>query len=488
MKGFVVYNLWLKIQDNLDSQWAMYSQIKGEMIDFFNKFYDFQPKQKFLSFDFTQHPKFADNINQFSFDFIQIFYHIKQSHPSNDIFTKKLYSRIISSAHLLEDFLDFHGAKNNKNWFYFRELTATVRHLGLAGYSQKHIANRIQFYLLENTDQFVKDCDLTHYFFTNTFRKVGEAICEESNRLNLMSPGKIEFELFPRMSTGDFLDYDMDEDYELSEEEYKQQKKNYVKLSSEFLKLARTFDKYTFNKVYSFSQLKELVPETINEVEIRKTRMVVHNLQSYFDSYVILGHNKEQDNQLKQLRGHVSVILHLLQIMGRLLHFYERHIHDIGSRETYKKVREQLKSLVDPKELLDRAINFGLYYVCFFLTSGKSVAQDILNQNIERSSITVPVPKENGFHLRPSLLVAKIVEYYAGKVELCVANKRFDACSVLELQWAGGLLRQENIPEVSFEGDARALDSIQALANINYAEDVMGQGIALPKELKEIIF
>jgi phosphotransferase system HPr-like phosphotransfer protein len=96
----------------------------------------------------------------------------------------------------------------------------------------------------------------------------------------------------------------------------------------------------------------------------------------------------------------------------------------------------------------------------------------------------VGVPQKLGFHARPSLLVAKIVQHYGGQVELVLGDDRFDASSVLDIQWAGGKIQKENLKEVTFEGDARTLKDIEILAGVNYGEDIMGKGVPLPKELK----
>jgi phosphotransferase system HPr-like phosphotransfer protein len=138
---------------------------------------------------------------------------------------------------------------------------------------------------------------------------------------------------------------------------------------------------------------------------------------------------------------------------------------------------------VNPEKLLDCTINYGLYYVCHFLANGIDHAKVILNENIERSSIRVGVPEKLGFHARPSLLVAKIVQHYGGQVELIVGEDRFDAGSVLDIQWAGGKIQKENLKRVVFEGDTRTLRDIEVLAGVNYGEDSMGKGIPLPKEL-----
>jgi phosphotransferase system HPr-like phosphotransfer protein len=172
-----------------------------------------------------------------------------------------------------------------------------------------------------------------------------------------------------------------------------------------------------------------------------------------------------------------------MQLIGRLLHFYERHLHKTSFKNIYQQVQERLAALVDPETLLDRTINYGLFYACHFLTTGKQLAQEILNENIERGSITVGIPVKLGFHSRPSLLVAKIVQHFGGQVEMCLGEDRFDASSVLDIQWAGGKINKEAIKEVVFEGDVRALRDIEILASVNYGEDTMGKGVPLPKEL-----
>ena len=158
-------------------------------------------------------------------------------------------------------------------------------------------------------------------------------------------------------------------------------------------------------------------------------------------------------------------------------------LHEAGYKNTYKKVQIRLSKLVNPKTLLDRTINYGLFYACDFLTTGIELAQEILNENIERSLIEVGIPVKLGFHSRPCLLVAKIVQHYGGQVELVVGPDRFDASSVLDLQWAGGKIQKENLTAVVFEGDTRTLKDIQILAGVNYGEDTMGKGVPLPKEL-----
>jgi phosphotransferase system HPr-like phosphotransfer protein len=421
---------------------------------------------------------FAEKVRIFSADYLKCCAFITTVDDPKNTFNKKLYSKLISSSMLLEDFLDFHGAKNNKNWYLYREYSAAVRHLSLGANFQKHISNRLVFYDLTNTEDFETEGEKTLVFLTKSLMTMAPDIIKEAERLQIPVPAE-QFTAadFPSVVTGELLDYDIDD------QDKDQQKKNIVKIASEFLNIAKSFDELKFYESYSYRDILAIVPEKINEVEIRRYEMLVHNLQSAFDTYVIHGGFRYGNRKLKQLRGYFSVVFHLLQMVGRLLHFYERHLHQAGYKNTYKKIQEKLSTLINPETILDRTINYGLFYACHFLTTGIELASEILNENIERSSISVGIPVTLGFHSRPSLLVAKIVQHYGGQVELVVGEDRFDASSVLDLQWAGGKIQKENITKVVFEGDARTLKDIEILSTVNYGEDTMGKGVPLPKEL-----
>jgi len=54
-------------------------------------------------------------------------------------FNKKLFHAILTVSTDLEDFLDAHGAKNNREWCFFRELVASARNFGFAAFFIEHI-------------------------------------------------------------------------------------------------------------------------------------------------------------------------------------------------------------------------------------------------------------------------------------------------------------------------------------------------------------
>lgn len=421
---------------------------------------------------------FDEKVRIFSYDYLIFCNHLASHGITWPGFTKKLYLKLSSSSQLLEDFLDFHGAKNNKNWYFYRELTAAIRHLSACSYSQKHISNRLLLYNLRDTDDFETEGEVTRNFLNQSLINIAPVILNEAHRLRIPVPrDSIEQVDFPSVKTTQLLAYDIDD------QDPGQHKEHIVKIASELLNIYKSFSPIEFYKSYDRKEIRTIVPKRINEAVVRQIEMPLHNLQSTFDTYVIHGGYRFGNRKLKELRGLFSVSLHLLQVTGRLLHFYERHLYQAGYKSTYKRVQTRLLKLIDPDVLLDRTINYGLFFAFQFLTTGRDVAQEILNENIERSSIQVGVPVKLGFHSRPCLLVAKIVQHFGGQVELCIGEDRFDASSVLDLQWAGGKIQKEDLTTVTFEGDARALADIDILSSVNYGEDTIGKDIALPKEL-----
>jgi hypothetical protein len=270
----------------------------------------------------TTGASFAEKVRTFSQDYLKCCTYISNVERPEVVFTQKFYSTIVSTSMLLEDFLDFHGAK--------------VRHLSLAANFQKHISNRLVFYDLVDIGDFPKEGEATLDFLTRTLMEMAPVILKEARRLKIRLPDtQFSAADFPSVVTSEMLDYDIDD------KDKDQQKKNIVKISSDFLNIAKSFDQLKFYEPYTHKEILSIVPSKVNEVEIRRFEMLVHSLQSSFDTYVIHGGFRFGNRELKRLRGYFSVVFHLLQMVGRLLHFYERHLHEAGYKNTYKKVQVQ---------------------------------------------------------------------------------------------------------------------------------------------------
>ena len=130
---------------------------------------------------------FSERIRVFTREYLRFCLFMTDAANPTDVFSKKIYSSLIATSQLLEDFLDFHGAKNNSDWYFFRELSAAVRHLSLACYSQKHVLNRLIFYDLNDMENFKKEGEATFTFMTQSTWVLG-SIWSTSTRGRLAGP------------------------------------------------------------------------------------------------------------------------------------------------------------------------------------------------------------------------------------------------------------------------------------------------------------
>ena len=131
---------------------------------------------------------FEKKVRFFSHDYLKCCVYLSGAQDPRNTFSKMLYSKLISTSMLLEDFLDYHGAKNNKSWYYYRELSAAVRHLSLAANFQKHLSNRLLFYDLPEYSDFQKEGEVTLDFLTKSLINMAPAIVEEARLRNIPIP------------------------------------------------------------------------------------------------------------------------------------------------------------------------------------------------------------------------------------------------------------------------------------------------------------
>ncbi|MBL0716415.1 MAG: HPr family phosphocarrier protein, partial [Desulfosarcina sp.] len=134
---------------------------------------------------------FTEKAKIFSEEYLKCCVYISTFDISKFVFTERLYFKFIGASQILEDFLDYHGARNNEKWYFYRELTAAVRHLSRGSYYQKHISNRLEFYDLKDIEVFRKEGYITLDFLTQTLIELAPVIIAEAGKLNIPIPETI---------------------------------------------------------------------------------------------------------------------------------------------------------------------------------------------------------------------------------------------------------------------------------------------------------
>ncbi len=390
---------------------------------------------------------------------------------------KKHYVSLVKESMELEDFLDDHGARNNKKWVFFGELIASIRNFSKTAYTISHIVRRINHYKLagKHVKAFTVDAKKQLSFLDQSILLLFSNLEIEAKSLGLTIPkGRLKDEDFIDSIAVKTLPQNIDE----SETTDVKAKMNRV--ATEYTNSFNASAKIIFAKKIPLKDLDtDYIPDRINEETLRHIESATHNAQSMYDTYIHKTPLESQNKDLRTLRGHISITLHLLGIAKELCHFIERHETTIRKESTQQRISKIIKR----KKVTATVINFSLYYYTFFIKQGNSIAHNILNKYSVLSLAVVNVPEGLGFHLRPSTLVAKVAIHYGSKLFMIANEKEFDASSVIDLMWAGGMIKKENITEIEFRGDALAIRDIQILAKANYGEDNMGNSTPLPGRL-----
>ena len=359
--------------------------------------------------------------------------------------TRPLLGELISQATQIEELLDSYGARNNCLWARFRSLTAAIKLFSNVSYELLHIQHSIPAYrLLGVRQEFSKGTEQTLKFTETSLVKAAKQLITEAEKLHLPIPGVSKEETFfaEKLPHGRLP-------HDLAVRKIETVSKTVSMLATAFLNLAAESRKDLSHKNIRSKALLNELSSPISEEKIRSLELRFHNLQSLYDTYVSTTETEVLDDDLPVLRGHITVVLHLLRTARDFAHYYERHAchvayksataqemahdHELHVDPAEHKITQERERLVDPEQLLDTLINYCTYFVGQFLSCAELLCQNMLKRYTEIGTIEVLVPPYRGFHVRPSTLISKLVLHYGSEVKMELADDTYDARSPLEL-------------------------------------------------------
>lgn len=336
--------------------------------------------------------------------------------------TRPLLGYFLAQCSQAVELLDSYGAKNNNEWHYIRHLCSAGKLFSRVGYIMLHIHHSLSAYqLLCSHDEIEESTKEAVQFNNNVILCLACEIVQEAIRLKIKLPDPMaEHEDFKEELPKGKLPHDRVRRNTLTTEE------TIAHLSTALLNLAAESELLHVSENLTEEEYPSLFPDPLSEETLRILEQKFHNLQSMYDTYVSDTDTEMMDSDLPYLRGHVSLVFHLLEAATQLCHYYERHLRVRHSENLSHP-------LVDPDALVKLVVSYLVKYSSIFLKSGVSLCQSMLSRYAQKGSITVPVPKYRGFHVRPSTLVAKICLHYGSKVEMKLNNEVFDAAAPLDL-------------------------------------------------------
>ncbi len=368
-------------------------------------------------------------------------YLIEHQEPDK-IMNRPFFGITLSQSVQLEELLDSYGASNNQRWAKFRSLVATIKRFSDISYELLHIGYGITGYrLLDVGKDFEASTNNTLSFTRQTVHRAAANFvshcsmlgikCQytklnDSNLIEELPSGKLPSDQPTRHVT------DVG--------------KIVTTLSTSFLNITAdtTLNNITHSqKPFDYTSY---TMSAISEENLRTLELKFHNLQSLYDTYVSKTDTEILDKDLSTLRGHVSVVFHILTIATSLSHYYERHLGQESSEETRFK-----QEMVHPVTLLAFIIDYCIEYMRLYVESAKRLCQNMLKRYAETGEITVPVPRYRGFHVRPSTLIALIAKHYGSELTMYLGDQKYNAAIPLELFRANEQLNAEKRTGLSQE-------------------------------------
>lgn len=350
--------------------------------------------------------------------------YLAQCNPSEDFLTRPLAGELLSQAMQLEEFLDTYDAGRCCTWCNLRSLTAAFKLFAEVGYELLHIRHRLPTYrLMPVTKDFAAATEETLKFINGTLLSAARELVAKAQELNLTVPSGDGIEqMYAERQLPGHLPHDCRARRSQTVAE------TVALLATAFLNLASETEDVRAASRAKPEEYALCVAASLTEERLRSLEFRFHNLQSKYDTYVSGTEVALTDPDLPVLRGHASVVFHLLKIATLLAHYYERHVNQEACIAPPFAHR-----LISADDLLALLMNYSITFIDLYIGRTVDVCQEMLKRYAEVGRIQVPIPKYRGFHVRPSTLIAKLVFHYGSKVQMLLGDSIYDAGMPLDL-------------------------------------------------------
>ncbi len=350
--------------------------------------------------------------------------YLSQCRLNSEFLTRPFLGEFLSQSVQIEELLDAYDARNNCRWCSFRSFIAAIKLFSDVSYELLHIQHALPAYrLLPIERDFVKATRQTLDFTGDILTKTAQQMLAEASKINLPIPSEIQREksYSEELPPGRLLRNCKARRAETVSEMV-------ALLATAFLNLAAESKDVRAASKAKPDEYLSYIENSITEESLRTLELRFHNLQSQYDTYVSGTEAEQQDTDLLVLRGHISVVFHLLKTATSFAHYYERHVN-----KQLCDVLALQEPLVRPDDLIKVLMNYSITYICLYIDCAENLCREMLKRYAEVGRIEVHVPPYRGFHVRPATLISKLVLHYGSEVRMQLDDEFYDARSPLEL-------------------------------------------------------
>ena len=405
----------------------------------------------------------------------------------NKTLPRPLLGALLSQSIQIEELLDAYDARNNCQWCSFRSLTAAIKLFSDVSYELLHIQHALPAYRLLPIEQdFAKATGQALRFTGTVLLRASKGMLERAEQLGLPVPAKLaDEEAYAERLPAGRLPHDC------GTRSIETVSESVIMLATAFLNLAAESEQVHSAVGPKPEEYADYVSDSVSEEHLRNTELRFHNLQSMYDTYVSGTEAEVLDEDLPVLRGHISVVFHLLRTATCFAHYYERHV-----QKPICDLRAHQGPLVSREELLEILVNYSIVFAGHYIGCATRLCQTMLRRDAEVGRIEVSVPQYRGFHVRPATLISKLVLHYGSEVRMELDDETYDAGSPLELfranekinarkrQWLAEEISQLDL--VSQEADEKEINSVIRNVVLTLAEQseliLYEQPLQLPDE------
>ncbi len=338
--------------------------------------------------------------------------------------TRPLVADLLSHSIQLEELLDSYGARNNQQWSRFRSLVATMKLFADVTYELLHIDRFLPSYRLLPIERdfataTAQTLDLAH----NTLARTANWLLTQANRLGLTIPtDDRRIESYTENLPSGRLPHNR------AMRKIKNASETVTYLATAYLNLTADSELLNIAEKVEPKDYATCFPNPISEDNLRYLKVRFHCMQSLYDTYVSETEIEYLDEDLPTLRGHISIVFHLLEIATYLVHYYERHLNVHTGDSNLRR-----KPVIAAGPLLAMLMNYSIAFAGLYLTYGRCFCQAMLKRYAKIGKIEVPVPSYRGFHVRPSTLIARIVRHYGSDIVMNLGDQSYDASSPMDI-------------------------------------------------------
>jgi hypothetical protein len=393
--------------------------------------------------------------------------YISQCRSGDQIMVRPLMGELLSQSTQIEELLDAYGAGSCCQWCGLRSLTAALKHFSDASYELLHILHSLPTYRLLHIEQdFIEATQKALAFTANVLLRTADQMLIKADQIGLTIPSQASREksYSEGLPAGRLPTHCKTRPIETVAE-------TVTLLTTAFLNLAAdSADVRTASRAKP-REYASYIRNSVSEEKLRSLELRFHNLQSLYDTYVSGSTAAELDPALPVLRGHISVVFHLLRVSVLFVHHYERHVNKQPCDSALRA-----RPLVEAEEILDVLMKYAVTHISLYIGCAENLCREMLKRYAEVGWIEVPVPAYRGFHVRPSTLISKLVRHYGSEVQMELDDKVYDASSPLELFRANEKINAQKRKWLAAE-----------IVRLSLIQELNGEGHNIPQTVRHIV-